>query len=56
MEVWRHDLDAAPASGPYVVTLGTFDGVHAVQVSVHKPEAPVGVPFSDVVVTIVRSR
>ena len=29
MEVWRHDLDAAPASGPYVVTLGTFDGVHA---------------------------
>lgn len=33
-----------------------FDGVHAVQVSVHKPEAPVGVPFSDVIVTIVRPR
>ncbi len=34
----------------------SFDGVHAVEVSVHKPEAPVGVPFSDVIVTIVRSR
>ncbi|HET7900895.1 MAG TPA: dihydroneopterin aldolase [Candidatus Nanopelagicales bacterium] len=33
-----------------------FDGVQAVEVSVHKPEAPVGVPFTDVVVTIVRSR
>ncbi len=29
MEVWRHALEAAPASGPFVVTLGTFDGVHA---------------------------
>lgn len=29
MEVWRHELEKAPASGPYVVTLGTFDGVHA---------------------------
>ena len=29
MEVWRHDLDRAPVSGPFVVTLGTFDGVHA---------------------------
>lgn len=34
----------------------SFDGVLAVEVSVHKPEAPVGVPFTDVVVTIVRSR
>lgn len=33
-----------------------FEGVGAVEVSVHKPEAPVGVPFSDVVVTIVRTR
>jgi dihydroneopterin aldolase len=33
-----------------------FDGVGAVEVAVHKPEAPVGVPFSDVVVTIVRTR
>ena len=29
MEVWRHSLEAAPVSGPFVVTLGTFDGVHA---------------------------
>jgi riboflavin kinase / FMN adenylyltransferase len=29
MEVWRHTLEAAPVSGPFVVTLGTFDGVHA---------------------------
>lgn len=29
MEVWHHTLDAAPAGGPFVVTLGTFDGVHA---------------------------
>ena len=29
MEVWHHTLDDAPASGPFVVTLGTFDGVHA---------------------------
>jgi len=29
MDVWRHELEKAPASGPYVVTLGTFDGVHA---------------------------
>ncbi|GLH73303.1 riboflavin biosynthesis protein [Geothrix limicola] len=29
MEVWHHDLETAPASGPFVVTLGTFDGVHA---------------------------
>ena len=29
MEVWHHTLEAAPPSGPFVVTLGTFDGVHA---------------------------
>ncbi len=29
MEVWRHAVEGAPASGPFVVTLGTFDGVHA---------------------------
>jgi riboflavin kinase / FMN adenylyltransferase len=29
MDVWRHTLETAPASGPFVVTLGTFDGVHA---------------------------
>lgn len=30
--------------------------VHSVEVTVHKPEAPVGVPFDDVQVTIVRDR
>jgi len=30
--------------------------VQAVEVVVHKPEAPVGVPFGDVTVTIVRRR
>jgi dihydroneopterin aldolase len=30
--------------------------VGAVRVVVHKPEAPVGVPFADVTVTIVRTR
>jgi len=29
MEVWRHAIETAPSSGPFVVTLGTFDGVHA---------------------------
>jgi len=29
MEVWHHSLEEAPASGPFVVTLGIFDGVHA---------------------------
>jgi len=29
MLVWRHTLETAPVSGPFVVTLGTFDGVHA---------------------------
>jgi dihydroneopterin aldolase len=33
-----------------------FDGVRAVEVTVHKPEAPVGVTFADVTVTIVRPR
>lgn len=30
--------------------------VETVEVTVHKPEAPVGVPFDDVAVTIVRDR
>jgi dihydroneopterin aldolase len=33
-----------------------FVGVEVVEVVVHKPEAPVGVPFADVTVTIVRQR
>jgi dihydroneopterin aldolase len=31
-----------------------FPGVHSVEVTVHKPQAPVGVPFDDVAVTVVR--
>ena len=31
-------------------------GVRAVEVTVHKPEAPVGVPFGDVAVTLTRTR
>jgi dihydroneopterin aldolase len=30
--------------------------VDEVEVSVHKPQAPVGVPFDDVIVTVIRSR
>lgn len=33
-----------------------FPGVRAVEVALHKPEAPVGVPFDDVVLRIVRER
>ncbi|WP_306590777.1 riboflavin biosynthesis protein RibF [Geothrix sp. 21YS21S-4] len=29
MDVWHKALDAAPAAGPVVLTLGIFDGVHA---------------------------
>jgi dihydroneopterin aldolase len=31
-------------------------GVHAVEVTVHKPEAPIEVAFTDVAVTLTRSR
>lgn len=34
----------------------SYDRVEQVEVTVHKPEAPVGVPFEDVSVTIVRTR
>lgn len=33
-----------------------YDRVESVQVVVHKPEAPIGVPFADVQVSVVRSR
>ncbi|WP_277051171.1 2-amino-4-hydroxy-6-hydroxymethyldihydropteridine diphosphokinase [Ruania albidiflava] len=33
-----------------------YEPVHAVTVTVHKPEAPVGVPFTDVEVTVTRTR
>ena len=31
-------------------------GVHAVDVAVHKPHAPIGIPFDDVVVRVRRTR
>jgi dihydroneopterin aldolase len=34
----------------------SYPVVGQVEVTVHKPEAPVGVPFSDVAVTLVRGR
>jgi dihydroneopterin aldolase len=37
------------------VALG-FDGVEEATVTVHKPQAPIEVPFDDVSVTVVRSR
>lgn len=33
-----------------------FGGVQAVEVALHKPEAPVGVPASDVILRILRER
>ena len=38
------------------VCLGAGAGVSSVEVTVHKPEAPVGVPVEDVTVTVVRQR
>ncbi len=34
----------------------TFSPVESVEVTVHKPEAPITVPFDDVTVSVVRSR
>ena len=34
----------------------SFPGVQAVEIALHKPEAPVGVPASDVVLRILRER
>lgn len=34
----------------------THERVRAVEVTVHKPKAPVGVPFADVAVTVERSK
>jgi dihydroneopterin aldolase len=38
------------------VTCLQWSLVESVEVTVHKPEAPVGVPFDDVAITIVRDR
>jgi dihydroneopterin aldolase len=48
-----HDLIETVAARCADVAL-QFPGVRRVRITVHKPEAPVGVPFDDVTVTIVR--
>ena len=47
------------ATFPIVIedmSLDDIDGVQEVEVCVHKPDAPITVPFDDVTVTITRSR
>ncbi len=44
------------ASRVAAVALGHDERVAAVEVTIHKPEAPVGVPFRDVAVTVHRTR
>jgi dihydroneopterin aldolase len=49
------DLIETVAERVAAVALG-FDGVEEATVTVHKPQAPIEVPFDDVSVTVVRSR
>ena len=49
------DLIETVAERVAVVALG-FAAVDEVEVTVHKPQAPITVPFDDVAVTIVRGR
>ncbi|WP_344377817.1 dihydroneopterin aldolase [Agromyces tropicus] len=49
------DLIETVAERVAAVALG-FDGVEEASVTVHKPQAPIDVPFDDVAVTVVRSR
>ena len=49
------DLIETVAERVAVVALG-YPAVDEVEVTVHKPEAPISVPFTDVAVTIVRGR
>ncbi|WP_438854008.1 dihydroneopterin aldolase [Agromyces sp. M3QZ16-3] len=49
------DLIETVAERVAAVALG-FDGVEEATVTVHKPQAPIEVPFGDVAVTVVRSR
>lgn len=50
-------LDLVEAVAEQVATAVMADArLHAVDVTVHKPQAPVGVPFADVTVTIRRTR
>jgi len=43
-------------AGRIADALLAFDGVHEAQVTVHKPDAPITVPFDDVTLTIRRRR
>ena len=49
------DLIETVAERVAAVALG-YPAVDEVEVTVHKPEAPISVPFTDVAVTIVRGR
>ena len=49
------DLIETVAERVAAVALG-YPAVEEVEVTVHKPEAPIAVPFADVAVTIVRGR
>ena len=49
------DLIETVAERVAAVALG-YPAVEEVEVTVHKPEAPISVPFADVAVTIVRGR
>ncbi len=49
------DLIETVAERVAAIALG-YAAVHEVEVTVHKPQAPIPVPFDDVSVTIVRSR
>ena len=52
----RHRLVEAAAAAVAEAVLGRFPQVSRVQVTVHKPHAPIAAAFADVGVTIVRGR
>jgi dihydroneopterin aldolase len=55
--VGRDPVDLVETLAQRVADLAlAYPAVEEVEVTVHKPEAPVGVPFDDVAVTIVRGR
>lgn len=55
--VERDPVDLVETLAQRIADLALADPhVAEVEVTVHKPEAPVGVPFEDVAVTVVRSR
>ncbi len=55
--IGRDPVDLVETLAQRVADLAlSYSSVEEVEVTVHKPEAPVGVPFDDVAVTIVRGR